>query len=87
MHATTIGALSCCGATSQPAVPKELQQTAKMVSFVLDVAAELTKITQFAESNFNKLPATEGADNSAHYCFGFEEGKDIMASARRGTRQ
>src|SRR5438105_724202 len=53
MHATTIGALSCCGATSQPAVPKELQQTAKMVSFVLDVAAELTKITQFAESNFN----------------------------------
>jgi hypothetical protein len=66
---------------------KELKQTHQMVSFVMDVAAELTKITQFAEKNFNKLPATPEANNSAHYCFGFEEGNDITASALKGTRQ
>jgi hypothetical protein len=35
----------------------------------------------------NKLPATPEANNSAHYCFGFEEGNDITASALKGIRQ
>jgi hypothetical protein len=64
-----------------------LKQTAHMISFVMDAAAELTKITQFAESHFNKLSATEDPNKPAHYCFGFEEGNDITASALKGTRQ
>src|ERR1700722_4345823 len=48
---------------------QELKQSAEMVSFVMDVAAELTKITRFAENNFNKLPATQEANNPARYCF------------------
>jgi hypothetical protein len=62
---------------------KELKQTADMVAYVMDAAAELTKITRYAESHFNKLTATEEASNPAHYCFGFEEGRDITASALR----
>jgi hypothetical protein len=62
---------------------EELKQTAHLVSFVMDAAAELTRITQFAESHFNKLPATEDSNEPAHYCFGFEEGSDVTASALR----
>jgi hypothetical protein len=61
----------------------ELKQTAHLVSFVMDAAAELTKITQFAESHFNKLPAMDEPGKPARYCFGFEEGSDVTASALR----
>jgi len=75
---------------SQPEKDKQseaLKQTAHMVSIVMDSAAELSKISQFAEASFNKLPATDAANDAAHYCFGFEEGKDVTVSAQRERKQ
>jgi hypothetical protein len=66
---------------------EELKQTAHMVSFVMDAAAELTTITQFAENHFNKLPATEEPNKPSHYCFGFEEGSDVTASALKRKKR
>ena len=65
----------------------ELRQTINMVSFVMDAAAELTKITQFAEHNFNRLVATDDKKGEANYCYGFEEGRDTTASASRERKQ
>jgi hypothetical protein len=49
------------------------------------VGAELTKITQFAKKNVNK-PATQEANNRAHFCFVIEERKYNTAPALGGKQ-